>query len=385
VPIPTPPPTVAQGTLVVQAGVDGADVLIDGKRVGATDGSGNLRVPLVAKQYAVRVEKPGYQGAAEQRVSVAKDAQQQVSFRLTAQPATLTLRGATAGAQVKVGGRVLGTVGGDGSFTTNVTPGDATIELSKDQFQPRSIARRFEPGKTVTVDRNESTLTAIPKVDPNAAVAQEWERVKNSRDVAQLEDFLKRNRNTPFAKNAEERLGGLRWDAVDKKSIASLRDFAGKNPTSPYAKSAEEMAMRLQLDAAARTAKENEQREQKALADRKLADDRAKADRMKTERAAILQTLARFTGAISQKNLKEMSEVYPSVPVKNWRDSFAMGSVTLTLKPLADPEISENGASVACERSQVIDLKGKAQSFPSQRVRVNLARKGDSWIIQSIQ
>jgi eukaryotic-like serine/threonine-protein kinase len=407
-PTPTPPPpSVAQGTLAVSAGVAGADVFLDGRRIGATDASGNFRAPVESKRYTVRVEKPGYEPVAPQTIAVPKDGQQTVSFKLVVMEATLALRGATPGALVKIDSRPAGTVGQDGSFNSRLAPGDHTIELSKDQFQARTIRRTFDPGQTVTFDRNEVNLTAIPKVDPQAAVAQEWEKLKGSRDIGQLEDFMRRNRGNPLARNAEERVTELRWEAVDKKNIAALRDYAAKNPNSPYARTAADSVARLEWDAldknnlkalqefrqrypqgevAARATREMERLEQKAAADRKLAEDKAKADALKGERDAVLQTLSRFTSAIGRKDAAGMAAIYPGSD-RQWKDTFANKNftVTMTLTPVGDPAINGDTASVTCDQQTKTVDRGRDLGGATRRVLVTLAKRGGNWIIQGMK
>ena len=74
-----PAPT---GTLVVQAGVPDALVSVDRTLRGHTDGRGSLSLPLEAKSYQVRVEKPGYQTPREQQVDIASGASQRLTFSL---------------------------------------------------------------------------------------------------------------------------------------------------------------------------------------------------------------------------------------------------------------------------------------------------------------
>jgi hypothetical protein len=400
---------VAQGRLAISAGVPNADVLLDGKRVGQTDGSGSLQLPLEAKQYSVKVEKQGYQAAPAQSVTIRKDAQQQVAFRLAPMEATVGMRGATAGAQVKIDSRVVGTVGSDGTFSTRVSPGDHSIELSKDQFQARSFNRRVEPGQNMVLESGEVTLTAVPKADPNAAVAQEWERLKNSRDIAQLEGFQQRNRASQYGKLAEDRAGELRWEAVDKRNPSALRDYAGRYGNSPYARTAADTAARLEWDAvdknnvkalqdfrqkagqseyAARATREIERLEQALKAqEQKQNADRANAERVKVEREAIVGALGKYTAAFGKKDVRAMTAIYPDAPVAQWRQSFSVGGTTfaMTLRPLGDPEISGDNATLRCEQAVKITARGQEGGRAPRPVKVTLNKRDGNWMIQSIE
>ncbi|MFN7939731.1 MAG: carboxypeptidase regulatory-like domain-containing protein [Bryobacteraceae bacterium] len=384
----SPPPTPSQGTLLVATGIAGADVFLDSKKAGTTDASGDFKAPLEAKRYALRVEKQGYQPAPPQVVTVPKGAQQQVRFALTAIEATLALRGGTAGAQIKIDGRPVGTLGQDGSFNGRLTPGEHSIEITKDQFQARSIRRTFDPGQTVTLDRNDINLTAIPKADPQAAIAQEWDKLKSSKDIGQLEDFVRRHQANPLARNAETRVTELRWEALDKNNLKALQDFRQRHPQGEYASRATREIERLEKAASDRKQLED----RKAAEDRKLAEDRAKAEGLKTaalkaERDAVLQALTRFTTAIGKKDTAGMSTVFPGSE-RQWKDTFANKNfvVTMTLTPVGDPEISGDSASVTCDRqTKTVDRGREVGGAGTQRIRVTLAKRGGAWVIQSMK
>ncbi|MBS1827009.1 MAG: protein kinase [Acidobacteria bacterium] len=384
----TPPVTPSQGTLVVATGISGADVFLDGRKAGATDSSGEFKAPLEAKRYAVRVEKPGYQPAAPQNVTVPKGGQQQVRFALTAMEATLTLRGGTAGAQVKIDGRPSGTLGQDGSFTGRLTPGEHSIEITKDQFQARTIRRTFDPGQSVTLDRNDINLTAIPKADPQAAIAQEWDKLKSSRDIGQLEDFTRKHKGNPLARNAEDRITELRWESLDKNNLKALQEFRQRHPQGEFANRATREIERLEKAASDRKQADD----RKAAEERKLAEDRAKAEgakiaALKADRDGVLQALNKFTTAIGKKDSAGMSSVFPGSE-RQWKDTFANKNfvVTMTLTPVGDPEINGDNASITCDRqTKTVDRGREVGGAGTQRIRVTLAKRAGTWVIQSMK
>ncbi len=153
------------GTLVVLTGEDGVKVFLNGKEQRRTSRRGQLRIPnLDVADYKVHVAKEGYQEEPEQQASIRKGGEAKVEFHLRPVPsvASLVIRGAVAGAEVTLDKRSLGTVAADGTLSaSNITPGEHTIEIRKDQFRPRQIHRPFAPGGTVQLDGAEVSLERL--------------------------------------------------------------------------------------------------------------------------------------------------------------------------------------------------------------------------------
>ena len=152
------------GTLVVVASEENARVLIDGKEYRAKTKGGQVRVPnLDVKAYSVQVVKDGYQVQAAQRAEVRKGEETKVEFRLVPVPsvASLSIQGALPGTQVILDRNPLGTVPQSGIFSaSNLAPGEHTIELHKDQFKSKRLARRFAAGETVQISAADAALEA---------------------------------------------------------------------------------------------------------------------------------------------------------------------------------------------------------------------------------
>ncbi|MBI3697602.1 MAG: PEGA domain-containing protein, partial [Acidobacteria bacterium] len=141
------------GTLVVVTGEDNVKVFLNDKEQRRATRRGQLRIPnLGVQKYVVRVVKEGFQSDPEQRVEIRKGDESKVEFKLRPVPtvASLSIRGAMPGTQVFLEGRSVGTVEADGSFSQgNLTPGDHTLELRKDQYRTKRLAKRFTAGETV--------------------------------------------------------------------------------------------------------------------------------------------------------------------------------------------------------------------------------------------
>jgi hypothetical protein len=150
------------GTLVVVAGEDGVRVLLNGKEYRRKTRRGQLRIPnLEVREYSVEVSKPGYQTVPGQRAEIRKGEEARLVFRLVSLPtaASLSIQGAPPGAQVILDRNPLGTVQADGSFSaSNLEPGPHTIELRKEEYKPRQIARQFRAGEAVRLSGGEASL-----------------------------------------------------------------------------------------------------------------------------------------------------------------------------------------------------------------------------------
>ena len=154
------------GTLVVVTGENEVTVLLNGKPMSRKTRDGQLRIPLLpVRQYAVKVQKDGYEGVAEQTVSIRKGEESRVEFHLRPVPqmAAFRIRGGVAGTAVILDQTQVGTVGPDGSFThSGIQPGERMIELRRDKHQPKRIQRRFAAGETLELSDAEVALEKLP-------------------------------------------------------------------------------------------------------------------------------------------------------------------------------------------------------------------------------
>ncbi len=157
------------GTLVVVAGAEeNVRVFLNDKEQRRQTRRGILRIAnLPVSDYKVRIEKEGFQKEPEQMATIRKGDETRIEFKLRPVPsvASAVLRGATAGAEVVLDRKPVGTVQPDGAFSlSNLTPGEHTIELRKEQFRPKQIRRNFAAGETVTLTGADVTLERAPGV-----------------------------------------------------------------------------------------------------------------------------------------------------------------------------------------------------------------------------
>jgi hypothetical protein len=149
------------GTLLVMTGEDNVTVFLNGQKYSRLTRRGQVRVTREPKEYRVRVVKEGFQQEPEQVAQIRKGEESKLEFKLRPLPvvASLSIRGATPGAQVLLDQNPIGTVGPDGSFSSSgLSPGEHTIELRKDKFKPRQIRRAFTAGQSVQLAESEVAL-----------------------------------------------------------------------------------------------------------------------------------------------------------------------------------------------------------------------------------
>jgi hypothetical protein len=149
------------GTVVVAAGQDGADVLIDDALYRRKTDHGQIRIPLKVGEYTIRVHKAGFIDPPPKTVTVKKAEETPVDFRLDPVPqiATLQINGALQGTMVYVDKDLAAVIGPDGSANiSNVRPGDHVIELRREQALPKRFQRAFRTGDVVVLSGPDVTL-----------------------------------------------------------------------------------------------------------------------------------------------------------------------------------------------------------------------------------
>ncbi len=150
------------GTLIVSTGEDDVRVYINNKEYRRKTQRGQLRIPAIGP-VSVKVEKQGFDGGPVQTAEVKKGAEVRLEFKMKALPqmATLQINGGTPGAEVLIDQRSVGTIGPDGTLTSNgIAPGDHTIDIRRDQFTPKRLQRRFAAGQSITIAGGEAALAA---------------------------------------------------------------------------------------------------------------------------------------------------------------------------------------------------------------------------------
>lgn len=156
------------GSLVVVAGEDGADVLLNGKPYRRKTERGELRIPsLKVASYSVQVKKAGFIDPKPQNIQVKKGEEARLEFHLEPAPkfASLQVLGALPGTMILLDNNYVVSAGPDGSAAiANVKPGEHTVGLRRDGYDAKQAQHNFKAGATVTVAGPDAALakTAAP-------------------------------------------------------------------------------------------------------------------------------------------------------------------------------------------------------------------------------
>ena len=125
--------------------------------------------------------------------------------------AILRIRGALPGTQVAVDGKPVGQIQKDERLSVDVSTGQHTIELSKQGYAPKRIARNFEAGQTVGLEAAEVILSPDQNAAEEARRKEEqnaWDAV-NKYDRAALQQFIDGHPNSRFAADARSQINRL--------------------------------------------------------------------------------------------------------------------------------------------------------------------------------
>jgi serine/threonine-protein kinase len=144
-----------QGVLRVSTGESDVAVFVNGVKFRRPTQNGRLTLYLEPKVYKIRVEKEGYQPAAEQSVEVKRGTEARADFVLVPLPQTGTVlvSHAPAGADVTMDGTPAGKVHPDGTLGIHdVKPGPRSIHIKKDAFKPVTREVTVVAGRQADVD-----------------------------------------------------------------------------------------------------------------------------------------------------------------------------------------------------------------------------------------
>jgi hypothetical protein len=236
----------------------------------------------------------------------------------------------------------------------------------------------------------------VKQPDPRQVEDQDWEKVRASNSVDELDDFIRKHTGGAHTEGARARVAQLRqqiqleaarqaeqnaWDSLDKTRKAALQDFTTRFSNGSHQQEARALIAEL------------EKREADALsAARAAAAEQQKRDELKgslADQQAIVRTLGQYESAYNAKNLKALQDVWRDMP-KSVSDPLAAQfryarGLAFQIKPTAAPVVNGNSATVTCTRSlDLTTTDGQKVNSGNERVRVTLEKTGQSWAIQSI-
>ncbi len=417
--------------LLVKTGVDGADVLINGKKSEQTTTGGILRLPLDPAEYNIEVRKSGYLPVKPKRARVNKDEETTVAFELKLSPtmAALTIRDAKPNAQVFADGHYLGLTASDGSFSHELDPGPHQVLLSLDGHKSSAVSSKFTAGNTGNIDGKEFKFTdvspplhsvmvtvrnlpadAFVTVDghdrhqaDNSGVAKfevpagshtlelskdnfkprtlsqsftgqttldglmeaatsaedtEWASLGSSSDMSALQGFLNKYAGGKYVQPAETKLEKL---VNESQNESELEGFAKKFPNTTAGGLAEKKVERFRLDAA-----------------RKLTEEQDRRD--------IQSLMNNYKAAYEHRDLNALVALYPTLSAEHQKATQTKfknaSSVTMEL---STDQLKIDGEQATIKVSQAlkwVQKDGSGSSDIPPPLTFTLTKKGGHWLIQ---
>jgi len=388
------------GTLVVVASEDNARVYLNNKLYRRTSEHDALRIPVDVGQYLVRVEKDGFQKPNAVTVSIGKGEEKRVEMSLAPVASYLEITGAAPGAQITIDGSSAGAADGNGAARLQVKPGSHAIELSKPDYASARFNAEFAPGATIRRDRGQLAMARSIRPpqppDPAQIETQDWDRIRDSNNLRDFDDFLNRHASGAHAPDARAKGNRLRqqqqenatrqaeqtaWDGTDKARKASLQDYLSRFGTGAHAADARSLIAGLDADAVtfAQRAKEQSEKERK---DKEEAANGA-------DEQAIERTIGAFEAAFNAMDMKVLQATWTDMPKSTadiYRNQFGFSkNVSYQLKPIGRATINGASAVINCSRALALTAKSGEKLPPRpDRVRVALERAGANWVIRSI-
>ncbi len=161
-------------SLQLETGEDDATVYINDKKMSRLTSRGGryTNISLPPDHYKIRVEKDGFQPVQEQTAELKAGATTTLKFQLVPVPqfASLMIHNSVPGAEVRLGGRTLGTIGADGSFyNKEIPPGAANVTIRKDGYKAFTSEQNFVAGTPVEMDAKLQSITGTLKIEISPA------------------------------------------------------------------------------------------------------------------------------------------------------------------------------------------------------------------------
>jgi hypothetical protein len=378
--IPTSGEQSQSGGILLRTGQPDVAVLVDNFQFGRTSSSGDLRIPLPAAAYDIRLEKPGFQALTLPAVNVLKEQETPISVKLQREVVVATsfvVTGGVPGATVLFDGKEVGQVQPDGTFAHGSSLGAHVIELDKSGYLPLRTRQTFTLGE-------KSVIEGRMQPDPEALA---YAAIADSTDPAQLGQYLQKYPNGKNAMQVSNRLEEIDWKNVSRTDLTSLDAFLQTHSQGQHANEARGLVEELQKEIEAYVAAEKAGSTEafQAFLTKHPNGPHAEQARQKLsqqlDKEAVLSVLHRYEESYNRQDLDGIVNVWPSCPDrirKTLRESFrSTEKQKLQLAVQGDPDIKGNFASVKGQETRSGSLTSTAP------VTITLVRQSGSWFIQS--
>jgi hypothetical protein len=344
--------------------------------------------------------------------------------------ATLEIRGAEPGTEVRVDNVLLGAAVSGSSLTRELSSGDHVVELSREGYTPRRMALHFAPGEAALLTGSHVQLQSTDAALLSAE-RREWDRVSADSKVAAFADFLQKYPQSSHAAEAKQRVQELEWQSVDKTQPAALEAFLSQHPSSEYSPQAQQALDSLNRQMALQAEEadwRNLNRTNKsslsafiakypagahfAMANSLMANLDRRADALASadvprreehklavvpptfpdptvvaERAAVLDVIGRFADAWNAKDYRSIVEIEPDLNRRTLKAQLSpVKAVNMRISPVSPPQISGTEATVVCRRqADETFVDGSLKQNPESIVTYVLSKRNGAWGISAIR
>lgn len=344
-----PPPVETAGFLVVKAGLEGADVLVDAQKRSQTVSGGTLRLSLDPGPHSVEVQKRGYAPGKPVTVQIEQGQDATVEFTLVplSTASELVITRATPNVQVFADGRNLGRTDGSGVFAHAIEPGSHEIMLMQGDRRTNVVRKTFTAGGRLNVDGEGFIFAQPPR--PMAIVV--ITHLPNGALV-----------KVEGATYAADQSGLVRFDVVagDHKLDVSAAGYKPKQISRSFP------AGQQSLDGSLERADKNPP----------------------NDHDLIVTLVTQFEQAYSSKNLAEVCAMWPNCPRQSLGDMFKHArSVSQKLDMTGSLKMAKDSSSATAvyKRITVTESKGKAPTTVTGPVTIRFRKQNNFWQIDSME
>jgi serine/threonine protein kinase/ketosteroid isomerase-like protein len=216
-----------------------------------------------------------------------------------------------------------------------------------------------------------------PPVDPAVQELADWTRIRDSRDVAAFELFLRNHANGALRKEAQSKIEDLQWEAARAvNEPAAIKRYLREHAGSRYAGQARARLEELRPPPPPVTAPTP------------APVAKVEPPRAPPEADAIRAVLKRYGEAYRARDAQQVAALWPSLSpdqVRRLADSFRVAvSVQQDLVPLTEPAISGDQAMVRCRRLIRYEDERGPQRPVDNEVNVVLRKQQGAWVIQDV-
>ena len=255
------------------------------------------------------------------------------------------------------------TLAGLERFIQDAVPKQIAIDLGGGKEQrPFADIRGFRASELVLakVDpkSNEHQPAVASTADPRVIQLDQWERLRSSRDVRALAEFIGKYPNGPFGEDALRRIEVVEWEHSKAANSADVyRTFVMKYPNSIFAEQG-----RMEI---------------------------ARIEQVKTDETSIAEVLRRYEEAYAKRQTEGVAGAWPSLGKRDLAriDEFfgIAKQVQLRLQPVGHAQIDKDAAVVQCRRMlRFSDNRGEQRPV-EDTVTITLRKSGDQWTIESVR